>query len=77
LAPDQVGCERRQSIKLIFRKPRLDQHILAFDKARVFQTLAKCSLDIPKVVGRSRIKKSDYWQHRLLRLRARGLNGTI
>src|SRR5262249_8401817 len=66
---DQIRCQCRQPVELIFRPTVLDRDILALAKAGLFQTFAKCAQAVRESIGRSRGEKSDHRHRPLLRAR--------
>jgi hypothetical protein len=70
VAADEIGCERRQSIILIFRPAVFDRHILALDIASFLQALEKGNgVVLVVIISGSGAEIANYRQCRLLRPR--------
>src|SRR5262249_49368999 len=66
---DQIRCQCRQPVELIFRPTVFDRDILALAKAGLFQTFAKCAQAVRESIRRYRGEKSDDRHRPLLRPR--------
>src|SRR5499433_214554 len=66
---DQIRCQCRQPVELIFRPTVFDRDILALAKAGLFQTFAKCAQAVRESIRRYRGEKSDHRHRPLLRAR--------
>jgi hypothetical protein len=69
LPTNQFGRQRRQPIDLIVGPAIFDGHVLALNKARVFQALAERTQAVRLSVRRCGVKKPDHRYRRLLRTR--------
>jgi hypothetical protein len=69
LAANQVGRQRRQSVDLIFSPAVCNRHVVAFDIAGLFETLAKCAQQVRDRVRRLVVEEPDHRHRRLLRPR--------
>ena len=69
-AADEIGCERRQQINLIFRPAEFDRHVVPLDIAGFLQALEKRKGEVLVfVVGGLGAEIPDYRHRRLLRPR--------
>src|SRR5262249_3761058 len=66
---DQIRCQCRQPVELIFRPTVFDRDILALAKAGLFQTFAKCAQAVRESIRRYRGEEADNRQRLLLRAR--------
>ena len=66
LAANKIGRQLRQPVDSARRPAVFDRHVLTFDKALAFQTLAKCAHTLPARVGRRGHEKADRRHRRLL-----------
>jgi hypothetical protein len=64
---NQIGRQRRQPVVLTIGPAVFDRYSPILDVARLIQAKAERAGDMCKVVRRRRIKKTNYWQCRLLR----------
>ena len=69
LPANQIGRQRRQPIDLILGPAVFDRHVLALDKARFLQALAKSAQTVRERVRRCGVEEPDHRHRRLLRAR--------
>jgi hypothetical protein len=69
LPADQLGRQLRQSFELIIGPAVFDRHVLALNKAGVFEALAKSAQPSGMPIERLRVEKPDHRHRGLLRPR--------
>jgi hypothetical protein len=69
LAAHKIGCERRQSIVLVFRKTVFDRYVAAFNVTGLTQAAAESIRKFGPIISPQSAEESDHRHHRLLRER--------
>ena len=66
---NQLGRQCRQAVELVLGPAVFDRDVLALDKARLLEALAKCAQTVHKAVGRYGAEEADHRHRWLLRVR--------
>src|SRR5262249_30742202 len=68
-SPNQIGCQRREVVDLIFRPAGFEHHVLALGSPVFSQALSESDQTCGHPFKRCAVEESNYWHCRLLCVR--------